>query len=74
MVKPLEGGKTAICYFNKTDSSKKFNFSENLFEKEEYVDYNREREIVDCLSGNTVSKEDMLSGEIKARSVKVFVI
>ena len=74
LVKPLEGGKTAICYFNKTDSSKKFNFSENLFEKEEYVDYNREGEIVDCLSGNTVPKEDMLSGEIKARSVKVFVI
>lgn len=74
LVRPLDGGKTAICYFNKTDSKKNYIFKENIFENEEYIDYNSKGEILNAIDGTNSTKEDMLSGEIGARSVKVFVI
>ena len=74
LVRPLSNGKTAICYFNKTDSTKTFSFDENIFENESYIDYNKDGEIFDCLTAQSVDKSDMLSGKIPARSVKVFTI
>ena len=74
LVKPLVDGKTAICYFNKTDSTKNYAFEEKLFASEEYVSYNSNGSIIDALSGDNTTLENMLKGEIKARSVKVFII
>ena len=74
LVRPLQNGKTAICYFNKTDSTKNYIFKENIFENEEYIDYNSNGEILNAIDGTTATKDELLSGEIKARSVKVFVI
>ncbi|MBR2480444.1 MAG: hypothetical protein IKB56_03960, partial [Clostridia bacterium] len=74
LVKPLVGGKTAICYFNKTDNTKNYRFEENLFVNESYVNYKGENDVIDALSGEQTTKSNMLSGEIKARSVKVFII
>lgn len=74
LVRPLENGNTAICYFNKTDSDKKYGFDEKTFETEEYINYNNSGEILDALTGEITDKGTLLGGDIKARSVKVFVI
>ena len=74
LVRPLLNGKTAICYFNKTDSTKTFSFDENIFENENYINYNKDGEIFDCLNAQVVDKSDLLGGKISARSVKVFTI
>lgn len=74
LVRPLQNGKTAICYFNKTDSTKNYIFKENIFENEEYIDYNSNGDILNAIDGTPATKDELLSGEIKARSVKVFVI
>ena len=74
LVRPLQGGKTAICYFNKTDSNKNYIFEENIFENEEYIDYNSNGAIQNAISGEATTKDELLQGEIKARGVKVFII
>ena len=74
LVRPLQGGKTAICYFNKTDSNKNYIFKENIFENEEYIDYNSNGAIQNAISGEATTKDELLQGEIKARGVKVFII
>ena len=74
LVRPLANGKTAICYFNKTDATKTFSFDENIFVKESYIDYNKDGEIFNCLTAQASTKRELLSGKIPARSVKVFTI
>ncbi len=74
LVRPLSSGKTAILYFNKTDGDLKYNFADELFQKEDYISYNADGEVFDALSGENTTKENMLAGSLKARSVKVFII
>ncbi len=74
LVRPLASGKSAILYFNKTDRDLDYKFNDGLFEKEDYINYNPNGEILDALSGENTTKDAMLGGKIKARSVKVFVI
>ena len=74
LVKPLVDGKTAICFFNKTDSIKKYSLDEATLNNESYIAYNPNGEVLDAINGNTTTKAEMLGGEIKARTAKVFII
>ena len=74
LVKPLVDGKTAICYFNKTDSVKTYNLDEQMLVNESYVDYNINGSVLNAISGEASTKAELLTGEIKARTAKVFII
>lgn len=73
LVKPLSGGKTAICLFNKGERTS-YDLSEDIYKNEEYISYDGSLPVTDCLTGKAADKAEYLRGEMDRHSVKVFIV
>lgn len=74
LVKPLEGNKTALCIFNKTDKQQAYDIKEGDLVKEEYINY-----VPSAVARDAIAKKNILSniiwkGNIAARSTKVYIL
>lgn len=76
LVKPLSGGRTAICFFNRSKSSKNISLSLSALETEEYVSFKRtaSKTAVEQWSGEEIKLDKALSAEVPGHGVKVYVM
>ncbi len=73
LVKPLTGGRTAICLLNKGEATS-YDFGEDMFISESYVTYNPHAQVTNAVTGENADKSEFLRGNIDRHSVKVYVI
>ena len=74
LVKPLTGGKTALCIFNKTDKQRKYEVKEEDLAKENYIEYNASPVARDAIAKKTIPSALVWKGNVAARSTKVFIL
>lgn len=74
LVKPLEGNKTALCIFNKTDKQQAYELKEQDLVKEEYINYVPSVAARDAIAKRNVLSNTIWGGKIAARSVKVYIL
>lgn len=74
LVKPLENGKTAVCIFNKSSETKKYAVDERLLREEKYISYRPSDIVRDPINKGDIKKEDAFSGEIAARTARVYIV
>ena len=74
LVKPLVGGKTALCIFNKTDKQRAYEVKESDLMQEEYIDYKSSPVARDAIAKKSIPTTLVWKGNVAARSVKVFIL
>ena len=76
LAKPLEGGKTAICVFNRKRGKKKVTVDLNKIADDKYVNMNHKNsyELVEQWTGETLQCSGKFKCEVAGYGVKVYVL
>lgn len=75
IARPLVNGDVAICFFNKSNSNKSFEYDLNALKEDKYLNVSRTNgaQIVDLWTGEN-SDRDLIKANIKPHGVKVYKI
>ena len=75
IARPLVNGDVAICFFNKSNSNKSFEYDLNALKEDKYLNISRTNgaQIVDLWTGED-SDRDVIKANIKPHGVKVYKI
>lgn len=75
IARPLFNGDVAICFFNKSNKDKSFEYDLNNLKEEKYLNVNRTNsaEIIDLWSGESYHR-DTIKSSVKPHGVKVYRI
>ena len=74
LVKPLEGNRTALCVFNKTDKQQSYSVKEADLRSEEYITYVASAVARDAIAKKSIPSSLVWKGNLAPRSVKVFIL
>ena len=74
LARPLSGGRTAVCFFNKSGSKKKFKFDLNKLVSDEYVAMDDKIGGIENVVGTTSVDGYIAKAELRPHSVVVFIV